>query len=180
MLIENPRGFTIQTRYVSPNKGRQRPWIKKQVWLVHHAGNGVDRCTLPGVVSWFMNPHSEVSSDFVIDRDGTIVRMAPQGCYAWHAGVCEWAGAPYRLYNHLSYGIELINDGNGTDPYPDVQLQALAYVCAVTQQETPTVKYPRRHADVAYPAGRKVDPRGLDLARIYLTLRTYQPDLEVL
>lgn len=176
MAISNPRGFVIQTLW-SPNRSRQIPWIKKKVFLAHHTGNGVTLASLGSVINWFMSTNSGVSADFVVDRNGTIVRMVPRGWIGWHAGICTWRGAPYRLYNHLSVGVELVNDGSGHDPYPQIQLEAMAYVYAVCQAESPTLRYPRRHGDVAIPLGRKVDPAGLGIEEIYTAIHNHQPEV---
>lgn len=173
MTILNPRNFDIE--YIpSPNKThRLFTTVKPEVILVHATVSK----NISGTISWFQNPDSEVSSDFVIGKDGRIVRMVPKTHYAWHAGVCTWHNQPFRNYNALSYGIELVNLNDGLDPYPGIQLEALAYVCAVIQTERPLVRYLRRHAGVAIPVGRKSDPAGLSSSQIYSNVRTFQPDV---
>lgn len=173
--------FAIQ--YVpSPNRTDRRlaPHMKPRVALIHATVSGA----LEGTVRWFQRkdlPMDErVSSDFVIGKDGDIVRMVPKGYAAWHAGTCLWENKPVRWYNHLSYGLELVNWNDGKDPWPEPQLQAMAFVIASIQLECPTVNLIRRHEDVAYPTGRKTDPRGLTIDQLYRAVRLYQPGVELL
>lgn len=52
---------------------------------------------------------------YLIGRDGTILAGAPEERIAHHA----------RGHNERSIGIELINDGDGRDPFPEAQISAL-------------------------------------------------------
>jgi len=164
MSVINRHGFSVRHVW-SPNRSRRLllPHLRPQVALVHATASD----SLEGTIEWFREPRSRVSADFVIGKHGEIVRMVQRGFCAWHAGICEWQGRPIRTYNYLSYGIELVNMDNGRDPYPPIQQEALAYVLASIQEECPTVRYIRRHADVAHPLGRKTDPNGLSLGHIY-------------
>lgn len=162
-----------QTPHKTP---RWRTTIKPEVVLVHATVSG----GIEGTIAWFQNPKSKVSSDFVIGKDGEIVRMVPATHYSWHSGVCLWQGKPFRNYNAKAYGIELVNWNDGKDPYPAAQLEALAYVVHLIQTERPAVKYVRRHADVGFPVGRKSDPSGLSISQIYLSLKHHQPHLDLL
>ncbi len=65
-----------------------------------------------------MNPHSQVSSHYVVGRDGVIVQMVAEDQVAYHAGA----------NNADSIGIELVNNGDGNDPFPPEQLSALTYL----------------------------------------------------
>jgi N-acetylmuramoyl-L-alanine amidase len=58
---------------------------------------------------------SKVSIHYLVDRDGTVVRMVPENQIANHV----------IGYNSKSVGIELINNGNGRDPFPPEQIHAL-------------------------------------------------------
>ena len=169
-----PETFEIEEIW-SPNSSSRQlyPWIQPQVCLIHHTGDS----HIEGTISWFKNPQSAVSADFVIGKDGYIARMVKKGRFAWHAGKCVWKGKVTGLYNVMSYGIELVNKGDGADPYPDSQLKAMAYVVSLIQKECPTVKYIRRHEDAAYPPGRKTDPKGLSISKIYWVIRNCQPEV---
>lgn len=103
------------------------------------------------------DPEARVSAHYVIDEDGTIVRLVPEQRRAWHAGVSAWAGR--RGLNGCSIGIELVNPGHscGYRPFPAAQIDSL-----ITLTRDIAVRYaiPRQrvlgHSDIA-PA-RKVDP----------------------
>lgn len=171
--IENNKGFTVHN-YFTPNKSLRllRPFLRREVVLVHATASGP---AMSGTINWFQNPHSKVSADFVIGKEGDIARMVPPAYCAWHAGICSFKGQTRHDYNYLSYGIELVNRNDGQDPYPDLQLSALAYGLALIQKECPTVRYIRRHCDVAVPSGRKSDPNGLSLEHIYRVVGDEQP-----
>lgn len=172
--IPNPRNFDIG--FVStPNKSRRLPLIhpKPQVALIHHTASNI----LSGTISHFQNRTSKVSADFTIGKNGEIVRMIPKGWMAWHAGQGTFAGKVLKNYNAISYGIELVNLGNYVDPYSEIQLEAMAYVIAVIQEECPTVQLIRRHQDIAYPPGRKIDPAGLTISQIYSAVWKHQPQV---
>lgn len=175
--IENPRGFIIEAGS-TPNKTHRfvQPLIKPEVALIHHTGDD----HISGTLDWFANRKSRVSADFVIGRDGRIVRVVPKGYIAWHAGKCSFHGKVVGDYNYRAYGIELVNKGDGVQPYPEEQIEAMAFVIAHIQAESPTVRLLRRHADVAYPLGRKTDPAGLSIGRIYDAVRHYQPHVELI
>ncbi|NEV61016.1 N-acetylmuramoyl-L-alanine amidase [Thiorhodococcus minor] len=75
-----------------------------------HAPGG----TLSAIRRYFAsNPN--ISYHFLIGRDGTIVTGTPETQIAHHA----------RGHNSHSIGIELVNDGNGKDPFPEAQIETL-------------------------------------------------------
>lgn len=103
------------------------------------------------------DPAARVSSHYVVDEDGSILSLVPEGKRAWHAGVSSWAGA--RDINARSIGIEIVNPGHdwGYRPFPEVQMQA---VIALSQQIIAQHRIPASrvlgHSDVA--PMRKQDP----------------------
>lgn len=75
-----------------------------------HAPGG----TLSAIRRYFAsNPN--ISYHYLIGRDGTIVPGTPEAQVAHHA----------RGHNRSSIGIELVNDGDGKDPFPEAQIDAL-------------------------------------------------------
>jgi N-acetylmuramoyl-L-alanine amidase len=171
----NPRGFKIDATIVSPNRRKRRLPVVPRIWLFHHTGVS----EVEGTLHWFQNPKSRVSADFLIAQNGSIFRLVPRGYYAFHAGICTWNNHPDLFYNQRSYGIELAHTGDPEEPWPPIQLEALAYVAAVIQTECPTVVFPRKHGEVAYPRGRKQpnEPAGLTLSKIYSLIHNYQPEV---
>jgi N-acetylmuramoyl-L-alanine amidase len=65
--------------------------------------------------SWFEQQES-VSIHYLVDRDGKITKSINEDRVAWHA----------RDYNPKSIGIELVNNGDSIEPYPEQQITALA------------------------------------------------------
>lgn len=70
------------------------------------------------------DPAAEVSAHYLIDRDGTVLRLVPEELRAWHAGAGRWG----RVcdVNSYSIGIELQN--TGAEPYPPAQMTALMHL----------------------------------------------------
>ncbi len=104
-----------------------------------------------------------VSIHYVIGRDGQIEAGIPEELAASHA--IGW--------NQRSIGIELVNNGDGVDPFPAAQLSALARLVREIRARHPAIIPARilRHSDVdhsTFPAAtfgascsafrRKLDP----------------------
>ena len=128
------------------NFGTRKP---NYVILHHTAQNSTDH-----TIRTFHNERVGVSAHYVIGRDGKVVQMLNELYRAHHAGVGKW-GNDTDL-NSSSIGIELDNNGT-TDPWPDVQIQALIQLL---QHLKASYKIPQAnfigHADIA--PGRKIDP----------------------
>ena len=104
-----------------------------------------------------VDPAAKVSAHYLIDEDGTVVRLVPEDKRAWHAGRSFWRGL--NDVNSASIGIELVNPGHewGYRPFPEPQMAALLPLLA---RIVKTYKVPYAnvvgHSDIA-PA-RKEDP----------------------
>ena len=90
-----------------------------------------------------------VSIHYVIGRDGQIEPGVPESEAATHA--VGW--------NQRSIGIELVNNGDGTDPFPQAQIAALVRLVQEVRRRHPAVTPDRvwRHSDVdhsMFPAAR--------------------------
>jgi N-acetylmuramoyl-L-alanine amidase len=135
----------------SPHHSRRPTGVAIDLIVLHTTGG-----SCASALAWFADPASFVSAHYVIDMDGTGYRCVPESRQAWHAGVSEWEGIPH--VNGFSLGIELA--GRGGD-YPAAQLEAGAELVAelMLRYRIPT-SHVVGHADVAQPAGRKVDPLG--------------------
>ena len=103
------------------------------------------------------DPEAKVSAHYLIDEDGTVVRLVDEEMRAWHAGVSFWRGA--TDINARSIGIELVNPGHefGYRPFPRAQMAALIDLALDIVARWPI---PARnvvgHSDVA--PRRKMDP----------------------
>ncbi len=121
--------------------------------------------TVKDVISWFNNPEARVSSHFTVDRDGTIYQHVSCFRQAWHAGTSvDFYGR--RNVNRFSIGIEMVNKGDGKDPWPEAQVQAVHNLVAfLVHYRFPTVTQLTSHEFIALPPGRKDDPKGFPWAR---------------
>lgn len=63
----------------------------------------------------FFERSGGVSIHYIVGADGEVAKSVPEDEVAFHA----------RERNDTSIGIELINSGDGVEPYPDAQLAAL-------------------------------------------------------
>jgi N-acetylmuramoyl-L-alanine amidase len=103
------------------------------------------------------DPASEVSAHYMIDEDGTVIRLVSEDKRAWHAGRSSWRGV--TDINSASVGIELVNPGHewGYHPFPDAQMDALLPLLAdvIDRHDIPRANVVG-HSDIA-PA-RKQDP----------------------
>lgn len=103
------------------------------------------------------DPAAEVSAHWMINEDGTVLRLVDESLRAWHAGRGFWAGA--TDINSRSIGIELVNPGHefGYRAFPPQQMLALMQLSRTILERHPIP--PHRvlgHSDTA-PA-RKIDP----------------------
>jgi N-acetylmuramoyl-L-alanine amidase len=102
--------------------------------------------------------HPVLGIHYMIDRDGTLRTSVPEGQVAHHV---------YR-FSERSIAIELINEGDGRDPFPEAQITSLVKLLRDIRQR---LAIPRegikRHSDLdtaPLPCDktqrRKVDPGG--------------------
>ncbi len=74
--------------------------------ILHYTGMQ----TAQEAVDRLCDPVAKVSSHYVVDEDGTILRLVPEDRRAWHAGVSFWRG--HRPLNGVGFGIEIVNPGH--------------------------------------------------------------------
>jgi len=103
----------------------------------------------------------EVSSHFLIRRDGELVQFVACERRAWHAGRSQWRGRDNC--NDFSIGVEL--EGLEGDAFEPAQYGTLARLCRDLQARFPSLREVAGHEHVA--PGRKQDPGpGFDWARL--------------
>lgn len=94
--------------------------------VLHHTASGWNKteetggCNSVWTYWYWLKPGGRVSSTDIIGKNGYIMRCVDPLDDAWHSGTNEW--------NHKSIGIEIVNWGNGKDPFPEKQMRALAYL----------------------------------------------------
>ncbi|KUR78914.1 N-acetylmuramoyl-L-alanine amidase [Novosphingobium sp. Fuku2-ISO-50] len=129
------------------------------------------------------DPAAEVSAHYMIDEDGTVIRLVDEDKRAWHAGRSYWRGV--TDINSASIGIELVNPGHefGYRPFSDAQMESLVPLLAdIVRRHGISPANVIGHSDVA-PA-RKTDPGELFdwdmLARYRLALARPRPRMRLI
>jgi N-acetyl-anhydromuramyl-L-alanine amidase AmpD len=100
--------------------------------------------------------HPVLGIHYMIDRDGTVRASVPEDQVAHHV----------RHFSGRSIAIELINDGDGIDPFPEPQLTSLVQLLTdIKQRRGITREGVKRHSDLDHSRlpcdrmqRRKVDP----------------------
>ncbi|TPG12126.1 N-acetylmuramoyl-L-alanine amidase [Sphingomonas oligophenolica] len=79
----------------------------------------------PAAVARLRDPAAKVSAHYVVEEDGTVIRMIDEAKRAWHAGQSHWRGI--TDINSASVGIEIVNPGHefGYRPFAPEQIAAL-------------------------------------------------------
>jgi N-acetylmuramoyl-L-alanine amidase len=137
----------------SPNQDDRPQGTPIDMLILHYTGmqsaqEAIDR---------LHDPVARVSSHYVVDEDGAVLRLVPEERRAWHAGVSYWRG--HTELNARSIGIEIVNPGHewGYRDFPVLQLAAVCDLCLDILSRHPV---PARnvvaHSDVA--PDRKEDP----------------------
>jgi N-acetylmuramoyl-L-alanine amidase len=100
--------------------------------------------------------HPKLGIHYMIDRDGTMRVSVPEAQVAHHV----------MTYSQRSIAIELINDGNGVDPFPEAQLNSLVKLLREIKERRGIKREGmKRHSDLDQALSscdrkqrRKVDP----------------------
>lgn len=153
--VDHPGGLKIQ-HYESPNYD-ERPLGTVVDTVVIHATvlNSIHE-----VIEHFSSPQTQVSSHYTIDREGTVISHVFEHKRAWHAGLSRMKDGR-RNVNDFSIGIELVNRNDGSDPYPESQIQAMRHLLSAIIARHP-IRLIVPHYACAEPPGRKSDPMGFD------------------
>lgn len=117
--------------------------------VIHHTAQDSIQQTL----KTFTLSRTQVSSHYVIGREGEVYHMLNDYFRGWHAGVGKWGNN--SDLNSSSIGIEL--DNNGSEEFSEAQIRSLLAVLESLKED---YKIPAEnfvgHSDIA--PGRKVDP----------------------
>lgn len=101
----------------SPNFGERRDGLRPKLVVLHYTA--MKDCA--SAARALCDPAREVSSHYLIGRDGEVLDLVPEHLRAWHAGRGKWRGA--GDVNSRSIGIELDNDG--FSPFSEPLMAAL-------------------------------------------------------
>lgn len=154
-------GYAKLVWEASPNFNERPFGAEIDTIVLHHTAGS----TLRSVVEWFANPASQVSAHFTVGKDGSIVQHVSTFKRAWHAGVSKDHLGRENL-NNFSIGIEMVNLGDGSDPWTEEQVQVTYFLCAHLKKRFPSLRYITSHEFVAEPQGRKIDPLGFPWDRL--------------
>lgn len=137
----------------SPNHDERPANTQVDTLILHYTGMR----SAQAAIDVLRDPAREVSSHYVVDEDGAILRLVPEDRRAWHAGISFWRG--HTALNGRSIGIEIVNPGHewGYRDFPALQMAAVCELCLGIIARHPIP--PRNviaHSDVA--PDRKEDP----------------------
>jgi N-acetylmuramoyl-L-alanine amidase len=123
---------------------------------MHHRGQALPTSaqnSCDQTLKTFTLPRTQVSSHYVVCKDGTVHHMLNDLLRAHHAGVSKWGNA--TDINSSSIGIEI--DNNGFETFTDAQINSVIDLLGRLKRaySIPVTNFVG-HADVA--PGRKVDP----------------------
>ncbi len=137
----------------SPNHDERPPGGPVDILLLHYTGMK----TAKGAIDRLCDEAAAVSSHYVVDEDGAVLRLVPEDRRAWHAGVSFWRG--HTALNGRSIGIEIVNPGHewGYRDFPVLQMAAVCDLClSILSRHPIPARNVVAHSDVA--PDRKEDP----------------------
>jgi AmpD protein len=161
----------------SPNRDARPEGCNPELLVVHgislppgtFGGPEIERL-FTNKLDWDAHPYFgeirglEVSTHFLIRRDGEVIQFVPTTERAWHAGDSRFRGR--TACNDFSIGIEL--EGDDETPYTDGQYEVLTAVSNALFAAYPglSAREIAAHSDIS--PGRKTDPGPVfDWLRLY-------------
>ena len=135
----------------SPNFDNRRG--PPDMLVLHYTGMR----TADEAVARLRDPEARVSAHYVVDEDGSILRLVAEERRAWHAGKGVWQGE--TDCNAASIGIEIVNPGHefGYRDFPEAQIAAvISLVSDIRTRWTIPDARIIAHSDLA--PDRKQDP----------------------
>jgi len=135
------------------NSSKKRPTDLIKIVVIHYTGMQSERESIKRLC----NPRSKVSSHYLINRRGKILRLVQDRHVAWHAGKSCWGR--HKNLNENSIGIELVNKGHqfGYTSFKKKQISSLIKICkSLIKKYKIKKKNVVGHSDIA-PL-RKIDP----------------------
>lgn len=151
-------------RVASPNFGPRPKGVDVSLVVIHNISLPPGEFGGPWIEDFFLNrldanahPYfssiagMQVSSQFLIRRDGEVVQFVSTADRAWHAGTSCWQGRDNC--NDFSIGVEL--EGTDEVPFAPAQYASLWRLLEALRAAHPIAAI-AGHSDIA--PGRKTDP----------------------
>jgi len=138
----------------SPNFNSKKRAVKKIKFIIFHY-TGMKNESV--AINRLTNIQSEVSSHFLIKKNGVIIKLVPDLYVAWHAGKSSWKN--YKSLNKNSIGIEITNPGHefGYKKFSKKQISSLLKLSKfLIKKYKISLKNILGHSDIA--SERKKDP----------------------
>jgi N-acetylmuramoyl-L-alanine amidase len=136
-------------KFTSPNYGPRPEAIIINSIIIHFTEMKDDASALERLC----DPETEVSSHYLINKQGKIFSLVPDHLRAWHAGPSCWRGK--EKVNDYSIGIEL--DNNGKEEFSEPLMLSLIELCHELIKSHPIDQFNIiGHSDVI--PSRKFDP----------------------
>ncbi len=146
--------MTLEIRDLpSPNQDDRPAGAPIDMLILHYTGMKTAR----EAIERLRDPAAKVSSHYVVDEDGFVLRLVAEERRAFHAGVSYWRG--HTELNGRSIGIEIVNPGHewGYRDFPVLQLAAVCDLClSILSRHAIPARNIVAHSDVA--PDRKEDP----------------------
>ncbi len=146
----------------SPNHDDRPAGTPIDMLILHYTGM---QCA-QDAIDRLRDPVARVSSHYVVDEDGSVLRLVPEVRRAWHAGASFWRG--HCELNARSIGVEIVNPGHewGYRDFPALQMAVVCDLClAILSRHPIPARNVVAHSDVApdrkEDPGEKFDWRGL-------------------
>ena len=147
---------------ISPNYNSRPGRCQPDTIVVHYTA-----LPLAASLVHLTSEQTQVSTHFIIDRDGSIIQLVPVAFRAWHAGVSSLRTR--QDVNSFSVGLDLVFVPPDHDHYTDQQYGAMSVLTRILV-ETLDIR-PENivgHEHIALPHGRKQDPGpAFDWKRLY-------------
>lgn len=137
----------------SPNQADRPAGMPVDVLVLHYTGMQ----SAQAAIDRLRDPSARVSSHYVVDEDGAVLRLVPEDRRAAHAGISYWRG--HTGLNDRSIGIEIVNPGHewGYRDFPAAQMSAVRDLClGILSRHPIPARNVVAHSDVA--PDRKEDP----------------------
>ncbi len=112
---------------ISPNYSKiKRSGNSIKFIILHYTGMQSERVSIKRLTSIKKN---RVSSHYLVNRKGKILKMVDEKKIAWHAGKSKWKN--FENLNRNSLGIEIVNKGHrfGYEKFTRIQIIKLILLC---------------------------------------------------